>query len=335
MGRSAAVACVVIVLFALGPSVAAAATASFVATPSTARVGQEVVFDASLSTGIPPLHYTWDFGDDEYVDTTRPRVSHVYTERGTYTVELEVEDDEFEFATAQRTVTVADEFGATAGPTPSEIARAGLVTAGAFYSEGSRNVRLKVARDGVTVLNVVFRRICRFCSVEPAGYGRRASIRVRDLDADTDPEVVVDLYTGGAHCCFYSRIFAWDSAAGAYLGVTKQWSDTGYRMSDDGDGVADFSTADARFAYVFASFAESFFPIRVLHFVGGRMRDVTRVFNARVRRDAGRLWRYYIAATRKQALERARRASRVHGGQVRSRGESGRLAAARGSVAPR
>ena len=35
-------------------------------------------------------------------------------------------------------------------------------------------------------------------------------LTVRDLDGDGEPEVLVDLYTGGAHCCFYTVILRFD-----------------------------------------------------------------------------------------------------------------------------
>jgi hypothetical protein len=30
---------------------------------------------------------------------------------------------------------------------------------------------------------------------------------VRDLDGDGEPEVLVDFYWGGVHCCFYTDVY--------------------------------------------------------------------------------------------------------------------------------
>src|SRR5262249_23604484 len=38
----------------------------------------------------------------------------------------------------------------------------------------------------------------------PAGFGNIDAVHVQDLDGDGEPEVIVDLYTGGAHCCYVS-----------------------------------------------------------------------------------------------------------------------------------
>jgi PKD repeat protein len=297
-GAAALTSALACVIGAFGAPTALAATASFEAAPLVVRAGQPVTLDGSLSSGAAPLDYSWSFGDGDFADSAEPRVTHVYSEPGVYTVELDVEDWDLDFATATRTVTVVDEFGASHGPWPREIARSGEVSAGLFYRGSGypyRNVRLKIARNGVTALDVAFRKICRFCEVAPAGFGSRLSVRVRDLDADGEPEVVADLYTGGAHCCSYSRIYRWNADAGQYQGTTKRWNDAGYRLIAGRDGRPRFQTGDTRFAYAFASFAESFFPVRIFAFIDGHMRDVTRASASRraVRRDAARIWRFY------------------------------------------
>jgi hypothetical protein len=42
------------------------------------------------------------------------------------------------------------------------------------------------------------------------------------VDADGEPEVVTDLYTGGAHCCDISRILRWDGAR--YVAIDHDWA---------------------------------------------------------------------------------------------------------------
>ena len=41
-------------------------------------------------------------------------------------------------------------------------------------------------------------------------------MRLRDLDADREPEVIVDLFTGGAHCCAVSTIYTFEEGTGKY-----------------------------------------------------------------------------------------------------------------------
>jgi hypothetical protein len=105
--------------------------------------------------------------------------------------------------------------------------------------------------------------------------------------------VLLDLFTGGAHCCLLTQVFAFDGST--YRKVTEHdWADAGYRLTDiDGDGTPEFKSADARFAYRFAAFAFSGFPIRILHWRDHRFADATGRFRKLVRKDARRWMRIY------------------------------------------
>jgi hypothetical protein len=117
-------------------------------------------------------------------------------------------------------------------------------------------------------------------------------ITVRDLDGDAEPEVIADVFTGGAHCCMASEILRWDGTV--YRPRERNWADVGYRLTDtDRDGLPEFKTADARFAYVFASFADSRFPLRILKYRDGTFTNVTRANKRLVRTDAAKLRREY------------------------------------------
>jgi PKD repeat protein len=95
--------------------------ASFTIEPSPARAYDEVVFDASSSTGSIVL-YQWDFGDG--TEATGVRVTHIYTAEGTYTVRLTVSDEKGRQAQAEQILTVLAEENppAPGGPRASFIA---------------------------------------------------------------------------------------------------------------------------------------------------------------------------------------------------------------------
>lgn len=136
-------------------------------------------------------------------------------------------------------------------------------------------------------------RCTRFSCELPYAY-RRNPLTVRDLDGDNRSEVVVEVNSGGAHCCVSAEIFAARDTAG-WSRRYVSFDNGGFRLADvDHDGITEFLSADTRFAYEFASFAESFFPLRILSFQHGKVRVRTRAFKSRVRRDAGVLWRYYL-----------------------------------------
>ena len=80
--------------------------ASFTMEPSPARANEEVLFDASSSTGDIIL-YAWDFGDG--TEATGVRVTHIYSAEGTYTVRLTVTDGKGRQAQAEQVLTVLPE----------------------------------------------------------------------------------------------------------------------------------------------------------------------------------------------------------------------------------
>ena len=115
-------------------------------------------------------------------------------------------------------------------------------------------------------------------------------------------EAVVDLYTGGAHCCFESLIVLGDGAQSGRL-LFHDWGDPGYRGQRSA-GTYDFVSADDRFAYAFTSFAGSGLPTQVWainpvgHFV-----DVTSTRLDLVRADAKQYWHAYVSQRGKRDVD--------------------------------
>ncbi len=68
----------------------------------------------------------------------------------------------------------------------------------------------------------------------PGGIVAEASVKALDLDGDGKAEVIFDLYTGGAHCCFNTEYC--DPPSRAHF--NQDWGHIGYRREDfDGDGL--------------------------------------------------------------------------------------------------
>lgn len=174
-----------------------------------------------------------------------------------------------------------------------ETAKSGNVRAVLSYDKGEdifdvSNVKLEILHSGERVYTKKFKPICKGCSMAPLGVGRRGTpLRVRDIDGDKPPEVLVDLYTGGAHCCTYSTAF--DRRGTDYMTSRHNWLDSGYRLRDrDGDGIPEFRSSDAHFGYLYDCFACSRFPVQVFGFDDG-FDDVTPRFEELIRRDARNL----------------------------------------------
>ena len=62
------------------------------------------------------------------------------------------------------------------------------------------------------------------CVLTPDSAERsRRILKVADLDGDGEPEVLVDTFSGGAHCCLTTRVERWDG--------------TGYRVAGRRSGA--------------------------------------------------------------------------------------------------
>jgi hypothetical protein len=178
----------------------------------------------------------------------------------------------------------------------TETASSGAVVARFRYSYNAKTttfskVTLEITRDGVELLNAAVKRPPRnsYAQVWPANGPGKKSVFVRDLDGDGEPEVLLALYWGGAHCCHFSYVYRY--LDGSYRRVYHLWGDPSYALRDlNGDGNPEFVSADDRFAYAFTSFADSAFPVQIWRYQAGRFSNVTRAFPALTRIDAARNW---------------------------------------------
>lgn len=157
-----------------------------------------------------------------------------------------------------------------------------------------RGVQLQITRAGQTVFNQTptideyDRPLIDFAE---------NAFQVQDLDGDREPEVIVDFYTGGAHCCTYSLIYRYDAAKKTYSAMKHDWGNVGYALERIGkDKELVFKSNDDRFAYAFASFAASGFPLQIWKYQQGKLVDVTRRFPKQVYGNAYQYWQSYQEA---------------------------------------
>lgn len=106
--------------------------------------------------------------------------------------------------------------------------------------------------------------------------------------------VLLDTYSGGAHCCLGTAISD-PSAEGGPTFTARDWGDVGYKLikSTDGSGYV-FQSADDAAAYAFSSFAGSTFPIQILAYRDGKLVDVTAEYPNTLEEDAAKHWREYL-----------------------------------------
>jgi hypothetical protein len=198
---------------------------------------------------------------------------------------------------------------ASAADGGSATASAGAVQATLTWAAaqyGNKDPHLVVTRAGAPAFDaspVVAGSACSEDGCAYAASGKRdAPLQVVDLDADGEPEVLVDAYTGGAHCCALTEILRFNGTA--YATSEASWGNIGYELKDlDRHGRPDFVTADDAFSYAFSSYAGSYHPPLVLDYdatAKGFFTDVTRRFPALARKNA------------KDALHTLARARRQH-----------------------
>lgn len=173
----------------------------------------------------------------------------------------------------------------------TETARAGAVTATFTFAGKVPNfhgLHLTIARAGTVVYDqpVVAKFCGRLCWPGPL-VGRRSAVQAVDLEHTGEPDVVLNLYSGGAHCCTVVQIFSFNAAANTYVKTERVFGDPDARIVDlRHDGRFEFLTADDAFAYRFTDYAASGLPIEILTFANGGFTDVTRSFPRLVAKDA-------------------------------------------------
>jgi hypothetical protein len=188
---------------------------------------------------------------------------------------------------------------------------AGAVTATIKWDKadgyGVGNPQLFVVRQGVRY-DLTIADICQEGCVlvpddDPTDASGSSILKVADLDGDGEPEVLVDTFSGGAHCCLTARLLTFDGTG--YAPKDFNYGDVGYQLKDlDGDGRPELVGQDPVFSGAFTAFAASAFPPLVLHADHGRFVDVTKRFPALVRKDA---------AARLKALRKAKKGDDVRG----------------------
>ncbi len=173
----------------------------------------------------------------------------------------------------------------------TQTAQSGNVSATFTFSGSYPNftgLHLSIAQ-GATVYydEPVASKLCGTYCAPGSPSGKGSSVHVLDLEHDGQPDVVLDLYSGGAHCCSIEQVFSFDPGTMTYTETQHDFGDPGEQIVDLGhNGRYEFLTADDSFAYEFTDFAASGLPIQILTFSNRRFRGVTRQYPKLIKRDA-------------------------------------------------
>lgn len=110
------------------------------------------------------------------------------------------------------------------------------------------------------------------------GANREVTTRLAELDpSNANPEVILNTFTGGAHCCTNPLVLTEDTTGNWRLVDLGQWDGDGMPLLEDidDDGAAELIFADNRFLYAFDSYVDSVQPILIRRLRNGRVEDVT------------------------------------------------------------
>lgn len=181
----------------------------------------------------------------------------------------------------------------TPGPrsaSPIRTARFGNTQAELLHSPspepGRDSYRLSITRQGKRLLDRVID------TNQIPGLYRLMGMEVRDLDGDREPEILLDHFSGGAHCCSSAHIYRYES--GQYRLSSHDFGNGGYALRDsDRDGKPEFWSRDDAFAYRFTAYAGSRYPLQVWGYNNGNWQDITRRYGAVLKDHAFGLWRDY------------------------------------------
>lgn len=156
-----------------------------------------------------------------------------------------------------------------------------------------RNLHLTITRAGqVLYSQAVTAKDCSpYCALGRLG-PHQPPLRVLDLESNGAPDVVLGLFSGGAHCCSIDQVFSYDPGTMTYTKSEWNFSNAGAALRRV-DGRYVFVSANNAFYYEYSSFAGSGAPIQIFRFSNGNFRDVTRSYPALIRPDAALWWKAF------------------------------------------
>jgi hypothetical protein len=169
----------------------------------------------------------------------------------------------------------------------------GALTAKLTYTPGKfetdSNVAIRIT-DGSTLLysGAAAGDCAKFCEVVPH------PVSLVNLESGPS-DVVLEVSSGGAHCCFSYLIYSPAKAGNWYTQTNFESGNAGAKFVDlNHDGIDEIETADNNFAYRFSDYAESAMPLEVLTYANHHFTNVTRQYPALLSQDAKLWWGYYV-----------------------------------------
>jgi hypothetical protein len=179
----------------------------------------------------------------------------------------------------------------------AQTATSGIVSA-TFSYQGSvgptiSNEMLTIERSGQPVYSAAV--TSSLCSASlPCDPASNESVHVLNLEGNGEPDVVLDLFSGGADCCTVEQVFSYDPGTMTYVKTERNVGQAGAKLEDlSHNGRFEFLTADSSFVCTFTDCADSGAPIEILAFADRRFGSVTTSYRSLIVKDAARWLKLY------------------------------------------
>ncbi len=120
------------------------------------------------------------------------------------------------------------------------------------------------------------------------------SIGIAALEPRKPADVILELFSGGANCCFIDQVFSYDPSRRTFVETEHDFADAGALIKLIGPHHRpEFRSADPAFNYVFTDHANSGEPIQIWQFADRAFSDVTRRYPRLIRTDAARWFKLF------------------------------------------
>lgn len=133
------------------------------------------------------------------------------------------------------------------------------------YDTANYTTVLKVRKDGKVIFKNTY-------------FDRITEIKDYDLDGNGKKEIIIQMYSGGAHCC--TGIFAGEFRNGKFVFTDSvYWGNSFYEITDlNNDRKLEITGVNDMFAYAFTNYAQSQFNLLIYGYVNGKFADITNKF---------------------------------------------------------
>ena len=159
-----------------------------------------------------------------------------------------------------------------------------------------KRFRLKILVDGTTAYDQIVKSPACPPGCTTIGLGTSDEpLRAVALQHFGVPDVILGLYSGGAHCCYVDQVYRLDPSTNRFIKTEHDFLDAGARIVDlNGDHNYEFLSADARISNAgFTDFADSPPPLQIFSFSHNAFHNITRQFPNRLSADAAKWLRAF------------------------------------------